>query len=46
MGVERAFIQASLDAVVEDHGSMDAYFENALGLGPERRAALRDRLLR
>ncbi len=46
MGVERAFIQAGLDAAVEDHGSLDAYFESALGFGPDRRTALRERLLR
>ena len=36
----------NLDAAVEDHGSLDAYFENALGFGPDRRTALRARLLR
>ena len=46
LGVEPAFIQAGLDAAVEDHGSLDAYLENVLGFGPDRRAALRDRLLR
>lgn len=46
MGVEPGFIQAALDAAVEDHGGMDAYLEDAVGFGPERRAALRARLLR
>ena len=46
MGVEPAFIQAGIDAAVEDHGSLDTYLENALGFGPERRAHLRERLLR
>jgi protein-tyrosine phosphatase len=46
MGVEPAFIQAGIDAAVQDHGSLDAYLENALGFGPERRDRLRARLLR
>ena len=41
----RSYLQASLDAIVELHGSIDAYLEHELGVTPARRAALREHLL-
>ena len=40
------YLQASLDAIAENYGSVDAYLEAALGVGPELRANLRANLLR
>lgn len=39
--VRPEFLQAAFDAVVEDHGSLDAYLRNALGIGERERAQLR-----
>jgi protein-tyrosine phosphatase len=38
-------IGVAFDAIREKFGSLDAYFEQRLGLGPERRARLQERLL-
>jgi len=38
-------IGVAFDAVRAEFGSLDAYFEQRLGLGPERRALLQERLL-
>ena len=40
------YLQASFDAMIERYGSVDAYLERALGVGPEQRARLRANLLR
>lgn len=40
MGVEPAYLEAAFDAIVERHGSIDAYLTEALGVD----AALRDRI--
>jgi protein tyrosine/serine phosphatase len=40
MGVEAAYLHAAIAAVIERHGSVDAYLEQALGVD----AALRDRI--
>jgi protein-tyrosine phosphatase len=45
MGVERRYLQAGLDAMREKHGSVDAYLELELGLGPDERGRLRELLL-
>jgi protein-tyrosine phosphatase len=45
LGVRLDYIRAAIDTVDEHYGSMDGYLENALGLTPERRAALQDLLL-
>ena len=42
----REYLQASLDAIDELHGSLEAYLEHELGVTPEIRAALRENLLR
>jgi protein-tyrosine phosphatase len=42
----RSYLQASLDAMRELHGSVDGYLEQALGVDAELRSALRHRLLR
>jgi protein-tyrosine phosphatase len=39
------YLQASLDAIHEAHGSFDAYFREGLGIGEETREALRAALL-
>jgi len=41
----REYLQASIDAMVETYGSIDAYLQRGLGLTPERRANLADLLL-
>jgi protein-tyrosine phosphatase len=46
MSVDPAYIGAAIEAAEEDHGSVDAYLAEALGMDSERRAALRDLLLR
>ena len=38
------YLAAALAAIDEAYGSVDSYLERALGLGPERRARLRDEL--
>ena len=38
-------IAVAFDAVRAEFGSLDAYFEQRIGLGPERRGLLRERLL-
>jgi protein-tyrosine phosphatase len=45
LGVEPAYIQAAIDTVGSEYGSMDAYLEQGLGLTPAKRAALQDLLL-
>lgn len=46
LGVQESYIRAGLDTAKQDHGSLEAYLDDALGLDPKRRAALRDLLLR
>jgi protein-tyrosine phosphatase len=43
--VRREYLEAGLDAIVDDHGSVDAYLEEALGVSPAARARFRDELL-
>lgn len=40
------YLQASLDTIDAEYGSVDVYLEQALGLGPEQRESLRAALLR
>ena len=42
----REYLQASLDAIDELHGSLDAYLADEVGVTPEIRAALQANLLR
>lgn len=42
----RVYLQSSIDAMVELHGSVEGYLEEGLGVGPELRAALERNLLR
>ncbi len=42
----REYLQTSLDAIDELHGSLDAYLEQQIGVTPEIRAALHANLLR
>ncbi len=42
---KRKYLQASIDAMVEEYGSIDGYLEGALGLTAERRAQLAEQLL-
>jgi protein-tyrosine phosphatase len=42
----REYLQTSLDAIDELHGSLDAYLADEVGVTPEIRAALRANLLR
>lgn len=43
--VQPSYLHAAFDAVSEDHGSVEGYFTEALGLGPDAQEALRVRLL-
>ncbi len=45
MMVSPAYLDAAFDAIDTRHGSLDAYAEAVLELGPEQRAALADRLI-
>lgn len=40
LGVEPVFLETAWVAMRERHGSVDAYLEQALGVGPERRRAV------
>jgi protein-tyrosine phosphatase len=40
-----AYIDTALDAATAKYGSLDAYLEQALGVGPKERAALRAKYL-
>lgn len=42
---KREYLQASIDTMVEIHGSIDGYLEGALGMTAERRAQLATQLL-
>lgn len=44
MRTEPAYIEATFAAIEKQYGSVDAYLETALGVGPKERAALRARL--
>jgi protein-tyrosine phosphatase len=46
LDVRAEYIHAAIDALESDYGSVDAYLDQALHFGPEKRAALRTRLLR
>jgi protein tyrosine/serine phosphatase len=45
MGVRPAYLETALDAIEGRYGSIDAYLEQALEVGPERRRAFEDRHL-
>lgn len=42
--VEAAYLEAAFDAIEREYGSLDRYFERALGVTPAIRAAIRARL--
>ncbi|GEE01339.1 aldo/keto reductase [Gordonia spumicola] len=44
-GVREAFLAASFDEVADRHGSIEAYFADGLGIGPDVQAMLRGALL-
>jgi protein-tyrosine phosphatase len=43
--VQPSYLHAAFDAVREDHGDIEGYFERALGVDAEARQRLRERLL-
>ena len=43
--VEAAYLDAAFEAITDRHGSVDAYLEEALGVTPDLRGALKDRYL-
>ena len=45
MSVRREYLQAALDVINQDYGSVDAYLERTANLTPERRKALQAQLL-
>ncbi len=44
IGVEEAFLKAAFAAIRTEFGSLDAYFERALGVTHDRRARIEARL--
>jgi protein-tyrosine phosphatase len=45
MEVRREYLEAGLDAITDDHGTVDVYLRDALGVTDEQRARFRDELL-
>ena len=45
MGVDEAFLDAALSAIVAEHGSVEAYARDVLGVTPERRAQIAGRII-
>lgn len=45
IGVEPAFLEAAFDVMSREHGSVDDYLTNAMGLTKNRRESLKSRLL-
>jgi protein-tyrosine phosphatase len=45
LSVEADYLRTAFAAIEANYGSLDAYLENALGVGPAQRAVLRDQLL-
>ncbi|MDB5609783.1 MAG: protein tyrosine phosphatase [Bradyrhizobium sp.] len=43
--VEASFLAAAFDAIRADHGDLETYFQDGLGLGPHERTALEERYL-
>jgi protein-tyrosine phosphatase len=41
MGVDRAYLDAAFDGMVESHGSIDTYLEQVMGLSTDDRATLK-----
>jgi protein tyrosine/serine phosphatase len=41
MGVDRAYLDAAFDGMVESHGSIDTYLEQVMGLSKDDRATLK-----
>ena len=45
MRVEAEYLEEAFTVMRRDHGSLDGYLDQALGLTPDLRARLHDRLL-
>lgn len=45
LGVKAGYLQTAFEAIEARHGSVDAYLEEVLGVTPEQRALIADRLL-
>jgi protein-tyrosine phosphatase len=45
MAVDEAFLDAALSAIVTEHGSVEAYARDVLGVTPDRRAQIATRLI-
>lgn len=45
LGVEPMFLESAFAAIDARHGDLDAYLEHALGVTPDKRAAIRARLV-
>jgi protein-tyrosine phosphatase len=43
--VEASFLAAAFDIVHAEYGNLESYFQDGLGLGPRKRAALDERYL-
>jgi protein-tyrosine phosphatase len=45
MGVDEVFLDAALAAMVSEHGSVETYARDVLGVTPERRAQIAERII-
>ena len=45
IGVEQGYLAAALDEMHTRYGTIEGYFTDGLGLGPDVQAALRDALI-
>jgi protein-tyrosine phosphatase len=45
IGVDGSYLDIAFAQLRQDYGSVDAFLEKELGLGPQQKAALRERML-
>jgi protein-tyrosine phosphatase len=45
MKADRVYLEAAFDAIAAEHGSVEAYLDERVGVTPQVRAAIRERLL-
>lgn len=45
LSVDPAYLRTAFDAIADQYGSLDAYLENTLKVGPRERETLRERLI-
>ena len=45
LSVERKYLEAAFESILDAHGSLDAYIETVLGISQDERDAIRARLI-